>query len=124
MSQDVNDFRPENERGEFQTTDNLWRGDIAGNSRDEQIAKALIEDDFDGDARVGATQEDREWRLQRRDFLQSLQVSVRREGFTSDETLVTFRKGKQNFIRRLRPPDKGLTFFGRIAAGRIAALWG
>jgi hypothetical protein len=79
----------------------------------------LIELDFDRDARVGATQENCKWRVQSRDFLRVLKVSVLRQSFSPDETLVPFRQGKQNVIRGLRPPDKGLTFFGRIAA-----LWG
>jgi hypothetical protein len=46
--------------GEFDTADLRWRNDVAGDADDEEIAEALVEDDFRRHARIGAAQNNRE----------------------------------------------------------------
>ena len=42
--------------GEFNAADLGRRDDVAGDANHEQIAEALVEDDFHGHARIGTTQ--------------------------------------------------------------------
>ena len=51
------------ERGKFDATDQRGGNDIAGHPYDKQIPQALIENDFDGYARIGTSQDRREWFL-------------------------------------------------------------
>src|SRR3981081_3390620 len=54
--------------GELDTADQGRSDDVAGDTNDEQITQALIEDDFDGHPRIGTAEYGRERLLTRSQF--------------------------------------------------------
>ena len=70
----------------------LRRGDdVAGNAYDEQIAQTLIEDDLGRDPRIGAAENDGEWRLAGRQLVSSRLAGEHVHAADArDEALVAF----------------------------------
>src|SRR5207302_8738712 len=52
-------------RRELNAADLRWSDDVAGDSNDEEVAEALVKDQFRGDAGIRATEDDRERLLSR-----------------------------------------------------------
>ena len=54
MAEDEDDLGTEDGCAVFEAGDYLGRGHVAGDAGDEDVSDTLIEEDLDGDARVGA----------------------------------------------------------------------
>ena len=54
MAEHENHFHSQRQGGELDAADIFMRRQVAGDPIDEQVAESLIEDDFDGHARIRA----------------------------------------------------------------------
>src|SRR5579872_6978532 len=78
-----------------------WRDDVARDADDEQAAESLIEHDLRGNARIGATEHDREGVLCRAEpeltrHLRGIRIAadVRHEALISRTQLLESRQGR------------------------------
>ena len=91
VTENVKDFRTEDRRAEFKTCDDLWIGHVAGDTRHEDVAKSLIENDFDWDTGIGAAQKSSDRSLPGRHFLQSGQIAIGRHDRAASKPAIAFR---------------------------------
>jgi len=75
--------------GVFDTADRVVIEDVARVAEDEEIAKALVEKELGGDARVGAGEHDRERLLAGGELGATVRGLVRMAGLAGDEAGVT-----------------------------------
>src|SRR5208337_3629092 len=59
MSHDENHLRTEHPRSVFETGNDLGGDNIAGDPSHKNVTNALVEDEFDGNARIGTRQQSR-----------------------------------------------------------------
>ena len=84
---------------EFEAGDVLGGSDVAGNTCDEQIAEALVKDNFNGNAGVRATEKSRKRRLARGYLPKPHDVAVWSDALTGDEALVAGVQQVDRFLR-------------------------
>ena len=85
-------------RGKFQAAENVRVHDIAGDAGVENIADALIENQFRTGARVEATDDGGEWKLAVARFVNLFQV-IAACGFTSDEARIARLEVLEGLLR-------------------------
>src|SRR5437588_129144 len=87
-------------RGELNAADLRWCDNVAGDSNDEEVAEALVKDQFRGDAGIRATEDDRE-RLLSRDQRGTTGMirKRRRPRLIRHESPVAIPKASQSFDR-------------------------
>jgi hypothetical protein len=103
MTQHHDETRAEAFRGEFNAADLRWRHDVARHADHEKITQSLVEDDLDGHARVGATENHGEGFLAG-DELHATHVRRRRieARRTRHKAAITFPETLERFARRSR----------------------
>jgi hypothetical protein len=103
MAEDHDQPRPETLGGELDAANLRGRDDVAGDADDEEVSQALIEYDFRGHGRIGASQYDRERILARHELgapaLARKPFDARDAG---DETPVSFDEARQGLRCRDR----------------------
>src|SRR5664279_6471079 len=93
VSQDNNYLRAQDSGAILQAADDLRRDDVARDAGDKDVANALVENKFDGDAGVGAGQDGSEWLLfVSRVLLEDGKIVVVRGELSRDKPLVALHQ--------------------------------
>ena len=101
MAQHIDHFCTQDLSSEFETANVFTGSHIAGNSRDKQIAEALIKHDLDGNSGICAAEKRGKWFLLLSDLANTIDVAIRRNRFAGSKAKVSILQQFQRSLRSL-----------------------